>query len=624
MKKLLLSIILILIMVLTPMLALSPVSVKADSVSYQISSSTDDANTQGATIWTTTATDYLAGLSSYTGLYRFTGVTLPSNAIITSAYIQFKTGATNSGIANTTIWGEQSNASATFSTFADYAGRTTTAASVAWNGIEPWVWGGTYNSANISTIIQELVIDYSGLTSANIGIFIIGAASDATRNYLTYNQSPTQAPTLYISYITVPVVTTQAVSSVIYSAPSHYALLNGNVVSVSGGDIDQRGFVYGTTSVTTNPGNVTPPLSGYTTNSTAYSSSLGAYTSNVTGMVAGTKYYVRATAHNLSGWAYGEEVSFTTLTNPTITNLPATYTTNATSILNSQVTFDGNTSCNVSYGWGLVSGAWGAYTVYTNVSGTHTTGSFPSVALSSLNASSTYYYNVQIQNSYGVAYGTELSFTTTTGVSPPSNLIAVPTDTSISLTWVKGSGSQYTMVRYSTGTYPATVTDGTALPLTTLSGVMMSGLTAGTTYYISAWGKSSTYYSATYTTVLSTTLAAATITTASNTTATPNNAWVQVPSDTKVANIPVASAFVEWVSDTYNQSTSMLWYFLWFFTGVGFGIIAFRFSDGKFFVAFLIEALWFGLGVALGLIMLWILVIFFILGAGMSFFGDRR
>lgn len=70
--------------------------------------------------------------------------------------------------------------------------------------------------------------------------------------------------------------------------------------------------------------------------------------------------------------------------------------------------------------------------------------------------------------------------------------------TEIKLSWIPAESSNTTVIRYSTTTYPAGVGDGTSAYNETGSYVTVTGLTAGTTYYFSAWGYDGTDYSATY------------------------------------------------------------------------------------------------------------------------------
>lgn len=78
-----------------------------------------------------------------------------------------------------------------------------------------------------------------------------------------------------------------------------------------------------------------------------------------------------------------------------------------------------------------------------------------------------------------------------------SDLIGVATDTTISLTWTKSASTDNTIIRQSTTTYPTTVADGTSTYNGTASYANITGLTAGTTYYFSAWGFDGSDYSAT-------------------------------------------------------------------------------------------------------------------------------
>jgi hypothetical protein len=64
------------------------------------------------------------------------------------------------------------------------------------------------------------------------------------------------------------------------------------------------------------PGNVAPALSDYVNYIEEVGNfGTGAFLLWFSGLLKGTKYYVRAYAHNTSGYSYGDEVNFTTLAN---------------------------------------------------------------------------------------------------------------------------------------------------------------------------------------------------------------------------------------------------------------------------------------------------------------------
>ena len=101
-------------------------------------------------------------------------------------------------------------------------------------------------------------------------------------------------------------VTTSAATSITSSS----ATLNGSVTNTGGENADQRGFDWGTSS-----GN----YSGSWTESGSFGT--GSFSQEVTGLNPGTIYYFRAKAHNSSGWGYGNEQSFTTLTPARVTSV---------------------------------------------------------------------------------------------------------------------------------------------------------------------------------------------------------------------------------------------------------------------------------------------------------------
>jgi hypothetical protein len=84
-----------------------------------------------------------------------------------------------------------------------------------------------------------------------------------------------------------------------------------------------------------------------------------------------------------------------------------------------------------------------------------------------------------------------------------------PSDTSIVLNWAVAAGSTSTVIRYRTDTYPSSPVDGTSAYSGSGFQVTVSGLTAGQSYYFSAWGYDGVNYSATPALLVSTTLATA-------------------------------------------------------------------------------------------------------------------
>ena len=96
-----------------------------------------------------------------------------------------------------------------------------------------------------------------------------------------------------------PTITTTLVSSITTNSAS----CGGNITSTGGSQITGRGVCWSTSH--------NPTISG---NHTDNGTGEGSFTSNLTGLTPSTTYYVRAYAINEVGVAYGDELSFTTLT----------------------------------------------------------------------------------------------------------------------------------------------------------------------------------------------------------------------------------------------------------------------------------------------------------------------
>lgn len=97
-----------------------------------------------------------------------------------------------------------------------------------------------------------------------------------------------------------------------------------------------------------------------------------------------------------------------------------------------------------------------------------------------------YHYRAVATNSNGTSYGSDM--TLLTKPNAPTGLSATAlNNTTISLTWVKGTGANNTMIRQKTGGYPTSVIDGSLVYNSTGTTTSNSSLAPGTLYYFRAW-----------------------------------------------------------------------------------------------------------------------------------------
>ncbi|MBR5984621.1 MAG: hypothetical protein IK025_13000 [Bacteroidales bacterium] len=275
------------------------------------------------------------------------------------------------------------------------------------------------------------------------------------------NDTPTSA---------LPVVQTNDVTNV----TTNRATVSGTVVSDGGANVSSRGFVYGTNA---------NDLSQRSTSG----SGTGSFTKTLTSLNSCTTYYCRAYATNSSGTAYGELMSFSTISIPTVT------TGNVGNITGTEATFSGNVYDD---GNAIVTDRGFMYGTNENnlsevVQCGGGTGSYMG-NISNLTEGTTYYYKAYATNTAGTAYGVVRSFST---LSLP--IVTTGTASSIPATGATFTGS----VRSG-----STVTDrgfiygtsSTNLTQTVQSGsgqgdftTMLSDLAQSTTYYYKAYATNS-------------------------------------------------------------------------------------------------------------------------------------
>ena len=111
---------------------ISQVSSSANDAEENLNSGNVDLTSPDLQLGEANNTPQLVGI-------RFSNITIPPNAIIESAYVEFEVAATGSTATSVTIRGQAAdNASAFSSTKNNISNRSRTAAQVAWNNIPAW------------------------------------------------------------------------------------------------------------------------------------------------------------------------------------------------------------------------------------------------------------------------------------------------------------------------------------------------------------------------------------------------------------------------------------------------------------------------------------------------------
>ena len=343
-------------------------------------------------------------------------------------------------------------------------------------------------------------------TSTNPTVPSAFSTSDGTgTGAFTSNITGLSATTLYYvrSYATNPAGTTYgseiSFTTLVGSSPSisstsaigsittTSASSGGNISSDGGYAITARGVVWATSP------SPTVPSASSTTNGTG----TGSFTSNITGLSVGTLYYVRSYATNSAGTSYGTEISFTT-SSGSLATMSATVT--ATSITPSTATSGGNITADGGSSITARGVVWATTANPTESLSTKTsdgtgTGAFTS-NITGLTAGTLYYVRSYATNTAGTSYGTQMSFTTSTGsLATISATVAATSITSSAATSggniTADGGSSITArgVVWATTTSPTIslttkTSDGTGTGSFTSN---ITGLYASTLYYVRSY-----------------------------------------------------------------------------------------------------------------------------------------
>jgi uncharacterized protein (TIGR02145 family) len=344
-------------------------------------------------------------------------------------------------------------------------------------------WNNTGNPTLINSIGHTedgsgLGTFTSNITGLEVGVayYIAAYASNESETGYGEVKSFSTLP------LTMPTLTTNAVTNI----TTNSAISGGNVSNSGNGTISARGVCWNTSMY---------PTLQNCIDSTSNGSGLGSFTSNITGLVEGVTYYVRAYAKNEEVTGYGNQVSFSTL------SLPTLITSSVTNISYTNATSGGNVT---NAGGSTVTAKGVCWSTLPNptTSDPHTNdgsgiGSFVS-DITGLTQNTTYYVRAYATNSVGTAYGNQVSFTTlqitlpTVTTSPVTNITAT-TATSGGNVIEDGGGTVTARgVCWSTSQNPTIsgnhTTNGNGLGTFTSQ---ITGLNPNTTYFVRAYATNS-------------------------------------------------------------------------------------------------------------------------------------
>jgi hypothetical protein len=443
------------------------------STNPTISLSTKTSNGTGTGTYSSSITGLTANTTYYVRAYA-------TNAIGTSYGSQLSFTTTASSTTPTVTTSTTSSITGTTATsggnVTSDGGATVTARGVCWSTTQnPTISLSTKTSDGTGSGTFT-----SSITGLSTGTLYYVRAYATNANGTVYG---TQVS--FTTLVNLPTLTTTSISSASLTG----GVSGGNITSDGGAPVTARGVCFATTQ--------NPTISNTKTSDGTGS---GSFTSNLTSLTSGTVYYVRAYATNSAGTAYGNQVSFSTTapTIPTVTTTSISSISFTTASSGGNVTSDGNaTVTSKGVCWSTTTTPTISNFLTNDGTGT---GSFTS-SITGLTPGTTYYLRAYATNSAGTGYGSQVSFTATSGATPTvtTDEVSVVTSTSAtvlySLTSLGGGTISSRGFCYSTSPNPTTssskveevCSSEVSCDLGQFSSTTLVALTPNLTYYVRAF-----------------------------------------------------------------------------------------------------------------------------------------
>jgi hypothetical protein len=173
------------------------------TATYQVKAGANDVNEDGSS-FDASSSFWLGNggspTSSYGGL-RFTGVSIPNGAVVTSAYLEAYSVQSSWMSLSFRFGADASGNSLQFSPTDRPSQRPLTAASVAHTSDVQWLANAWYRLDDISPVVQEVVNRSDWQAGNSLSLILKGGGSSWARKFAaSYEGSPGNAPRLVVTY----------------------------------------------------------------------------------------------------------------------------------------------------------------------------------------------------------------------------------------------------------------------------------------------------------------------------------------------------------------------------------------------------------------------------------------
>jgi len=268
------------------------------------------------------------------------------------------------------------------------------------------------------------------------------------------------------------------------------ATLNATITSVIGGNASDIGFQWGLTS----------SYGADWSDGAGDPYGVGDFDHGITTLTPNTTYHFRAFIIVDGETIRGEDLTFLTVA----LGAPSVTTGEAATITNNSALLQGALDSLGDYDPVYVSFEYGITTSYV-AAGSPTANQVKAAVdtfnapISNLSPGVVYHFRARVEANGNYFHGLDNTFKTAIVPPPspqtPTQFTATGTDSTIVLTWLRGVDSTKTLVRYSTSSYPLSISEGNHLYLGVDLTCTLSDVISDQTYYFSAWGEHSGVYS---------------------------------------------------------------------------------------------------------------------------------